>query len=163
MTLPTCPREDCTSASPHHDHNRWTGEVRDHTEAAECAHWELSNYTQCYASRLGSTAAHSKLEAPRVGTPIDPDDVRVGDRVRVEYSATIDVKPQPDGKNWVGHDFADRRFYLLDRPDPLAPLVATIREALADASILDDRNAAARAIAEAIATSYEVAPKAVQS
>lgn len=58
--------------------------------------------------------------------PIAPDDVRVGDRVRIEYSVTIDTKPQPDGKNWSGHDFADRRFYLLSRPDPDAELIRVI-------------------------------------
>ena len=84
------------------------------------------------ASRLGSTAADSKSEASGVGTPIDPADVRVGDRVRVEYSATIDQVPQPDGKNWVGHDFADRRFYLLDRPDPDAELIERIARAIHD-------------------------------
>jgi len=37
------------------------------------------------ASRLGSAAAESKSESSGVGTPIDPADVRVGDRVRVVW------------------------------------------------------------------------------
>ena len=174
LPLPPCPRDDCTSTSPHHDHNLKTGEVRDRTKEHECAHWESSNYTRCYASRLGSTAAHSKLEAPKVGTPIDPADVRVGDRVRFEYSATIDIQPQPDGKNWVGHDFADRRFYLLDRPDPDAPLVEAIARAIlrhdTEGVVEWERSGGkdtylgeARAVLDALRAEYVIEPKAVQS
>lgn len=36
MSLPTCPREDCTFAGPHHDHYRSTGIARDRAEVPDC-------------------------------------------------------------------------------------------------------------------------------
>jgi hypothetical protein len=69
-------------------------------------------------------AAHSAM------CPIDPADVRKGDRVRVVYSVTISTPPNENGKGWTGTDAGDRSFYLLDRPDPDAERVAAVCQRL---------------------------------
>ncbi len=51
MTLPACPREDCTFAGPHHDHCRTTGEARDRSEESDCMHCATPKYSRCYAPR----------------------------------------------------------------------------------------------------------------
>ena len=51
MSLPTCPREDCTFAGPHHDHYRSTGIARDRAEVPDCSHLENVSHTRCYAPR----------------------------------------------------------------------------------------------------------------
>lgn len=193
MTLPTCPREDCTFAGPHHDHCRTTGEARDRSEESDCMHCATPKYSRCYALRtpqpqpaavvlptVDEVASVVARSDPRAATvhgrhiraaqaaldliaarlpvwqpvepqPIDPADVRVGDRVRVEWKtgdATVtDVEADGDiglltddgGILWASlagdrHDRAD--LYLLHRPEPEDPRVAVVAKAMSDA--LDD-------------------------
>ena len=144
LPIPPCPREDCR-ATIDHFHGLNTGDTYacERLHGARCGRHEEGNslISRCYAPRTATPAPQ----------PIDPADVRVGDRVRIEYSGLVEKAPSDDG--WTVSEIRDRRFYLLDRPDHDAPIVGTIARVIAS-------GAGARAVLDALRAEYVIEPKA---
>ena len=153
MTLPTCPRDDCR-ATIDHGHGASSGSYACmHQLASVCPYHDqgLGYRTRCYASRTATPA-------PQL---IDPADVRVGDRVRLTIDGVVMMTPDRriDISDLVGlldDQPYTEKVYLVDRPDPDAPLVGTIARVIAS-------GAGARAVLDALRAEYVIEPKAVQS
>ena len=108
-------------------------------------------------------AIHARLAADcdPAPQPINPADVRVGDRVRLTIDGVVMMTPDRriDISDLVGlldDQPYTEKVYLVDRPDPDAPLVGTIARVIAS-------GAGARAVLDAIRAEYVIEPKAVQS
>ena len=158
LPLPPCPRDDCT-ATTGHCHVLTTGKPYPcflQVGGSCTGHQSDRNYntTRCYAPRTATPAPQ----------PIDPADVRVGDKVRAV--ATLSVTEvlscaiggtMDDGAAiWLHTGDSGVTCYLLDRPDPDAPLVGAIARVIAS-------GAGARALLDALRAEYVIEPKAVQS
>ena len=136
-------------------------------------------FAPCYATAapllLSMLDRLDGLDAQPAPQHIDPADVREGDRVRAEWGKVViegDVLQVRVvlGDVWASIGGVDEknltycfRILLLDRPDPDAPLVETIAQAIAAGAgdSLDDLYLRdARAILDAIRAEYVIEPKA---
>ena len=125
----------------------------------------------------GGSSLISRCYAPRTTAPapqpIDPADVRVGDRVRIVNEGTaIPASFMTNLSRWSLASDSTVTYYLLDRPDPDAPIVGTIARAITEvmmgrtqeleaAGRADEaRLAEASAVLDAIRAEYVIEPKA---
>ena len=89
MTLPTCPREDCTFTGPHHDHDKRTGEVRDRSKVTDCqCDASTPYYTRCYAPRTPQPQP-AAVVLPTVDEVADV--LRSGDGLRFYSDSARDI------------------------------------------------------------------------
>ena len=159
LPLPRCPREDCRTTIDHF-HGLNTGDTYacERLHGARCGRHEEGNslISRCYAPRTATPAPQ----------PIDPADVRVGDRVRIVTTWEVSItevhdialggKMDDDESVWIDTRDEDAAFYLVGRPDPDARIVEAIARAIA-------AGAGARAVLDALRAEYAIEPKAVQS